>query len=444
MLKRVGHGVDMDCSGAVVPIKDAHFPAPFASRLEFNSPAHGTWNIVHMGMLVPDAQQIYVCAANCMRGVVLTAAEMNAAERFSFVLLEENDLLEGTVEDVTIEGVADVLRKLPKLPSAVLLFTVCTHHFLGCDLDRIYRALEAQFPSLPFVRCFMDPIMQKQGLTPDQKLRKSMLDLLPACPAQPNRLSIVGADFPLADSCALLTLPREAGYTVHQLPQCNSFAAYQRLSTAQCLICTYPAGLHGTTQAAKRLGRQLLYLPSSFDYDEISTQLSTLCHTLRIATPDFSPLIARCERTLADAKSVIGNAPISIDATVHPRPLGLAKLLLQHGFTVKCIYLDAISGEESPAFAWLQQNAPDLMLKATVQHKMRVLPRGNSTKVLAIGQKAAWFENTPYFVNLVQGGELWGFDGVCRMAQHMIDAFSTPKDTKDLIPRKGLVCESCI
>ena len=80
-----------------VPIRDAAFPAPFASELEFNAPVHGTWNIVHTGMLVPEAQQIYVCAANCMRGVVLTAAEMNAADRFSYVILEEQDLIRGDV-----------------------------------------------------------------------------------------------------------------------------------------------------------------------------------------------------------------------------------------------------------------------------------------------------------------------------------------------------------
>ena len=27
--------------------------------LEFNSPAHGNWNIVHTGMLMPEARQIY-------------------------------------------------------------------------------------------------------------------------------------------------------------------------------------------------------------------------------------------------------------------------------------------------------------------------------------------------------------------------------------------------
>lgn len=84
MLKRVGDEINPE--GAVTTISKASFPVPFPAGLEFNSPAHGNWNIVHTGMLMPEAIQIYVCADNCMRGVVLTAAEMNAAERFSFVV----------------------------------------------------------------------------------------------------------------------------------------------------------------------------------------------------------------------------------------------------------------------------------------------------------------------------------------------------------------------
>ena len=50
MLKRLGGTVNP--KGAATAIKDAEFPAPFASELEFNSPVHGTWNIVHTGMQV--------------------------------------------------------------------------------------------------------------------------------------------------------------------------------------------------------------------------------------------------------------------------------------------------------------------------------------------------------------------------------------------------------
>ncbi|MFQ7338689.1 MAG: hypothetical protein ACLROW_20635 [Roseburia faecis] len=50
MLRRVGETVDS--KDAVVKIKDASFPTPFVSALEYNSPVHGNWNIVHTGMQV--------------------------------------------------------------------------------------------------------------------------------------------------------------------------------------------------------------------------------------------------------------------------------------------------------------------------------------------------------------------------------------------------------
>ena len=75
---------------------------------------------------------------------------------------------------------------------------------------------------------------------------------------------------------------------------------------------------------------------------------------------------------------------------------------------------------------------------------MRVFLRGQEEKLLAIGQKAAYFHQTPYFVNMVEGGGLYGYEGICRLMDWLMEAFMKPKDTKDLVIRKGLGCESCI
>ena len=90
MLKRVG--ADQNRRNYQVPIGKTEGLGLFSHHPEFNPPAHGVWNIVHVGMLVPEVHQIYVCGVNCMRGVVLTAAEMGESQRFSMVLLEEEDL----------------------------------------------------------------------------------------------------------------------------------------------------------------------------------------------------------------------------------------------------------------------------------------------------------------------------------------------------------------
>ena len=75
---------------------------------------------------------------------------------------------------------------------------------------------------------------------------------------------------------------------------------------------------------------------------------------------------------------------------------------------------------------------------------MRVRTRCSENKILAIVQKAAWFTGSRNFVNMVQGGGLYGFDGIRRTAQLMIEAFEAEKDPEDLIVRKGWGCESCI
>lgn len=461
MLKRVGGEIDPE--GAVITIGEADFPVPFPTGLEFNSPAHGNWNIVHTGMLMPEAIQIYVCADNCMRGVVLTAAEMNAAERFSFVIVEEENLLNGNLEDVTIEGVTDVLNKLEKKPKAVLLFTVCLHHFLGCDLDRVYEELGTRFPEIVFVRCFMDPIMQKHGLTPDQKLRKAMYDPLITKEPDPLTVTLVGSDFVLDESSDIKRLLRSTGHTLRELPACKTWAEYQQLGSAEIFVSCYPPAKYGAAMLTERLNRTHLYLPGCFDYGEIKEEIRNLIKELQagwsredtsntkcadITSEEIEAFCQReitlCEDSINHAKSIIGDTPVVLDYLYHPRPLGLAKLLLEHGFHVTTVYLDSISPEEKPAFDWLKLHHPDLELRATIQTKMRVLPRGTEGKVLAIGQKAAWFSGSRNFVNMVQGGGLWGFDGIRGTMELMTEAFLEEKDPEDLIVRKGWGCESCI
>lgn len=445
MIKRLGETPDPE--GVAISIKDAGYPAPFTPGLEFNAPVHGNWNIVHIGMNVPGARQIYVCADNCMRGVVLTAAEMLAADRFSFVILEEEHLLNGNLEDITIEGTADVIEKLQERPKMVMLFTVCLHHFLGCDLERVYEELEARFPDIFFARCYMDPIMQKHGLTPEQKLRKSMFDALREMPEDTKSVTLLGHDFSLDKNSDISRILKKYGYQLRQLPDCKTWEDYQSLSKSRLFLSCYPSGTYGARMQAERLNRNHLYLPMCFGYEEITRHLLTLARTLNLPETECKNWIRQeidlCEKSLADALKMIGDTPIAIDYLFHPRSLGLARLLLTHGFCVKTVYLDVVSPEEKDDFEWLKEHAPSLMLTATIQPKMRVMKR-EQEEVLAIGQKAAWFSGSRHFVNMVQGGGLYGFCGIQQLADLMTEAFKTEKNTEDLVVRKGWGCDSCL
>lgn len=423
-----------------IRIADAKFPAPFASGLEYATPARGTWNIVHTGMLIPEAHEIFVCAASCLRGVVLTAAEMGAEERFSTVEIKEHNLYEGDLENLLIEGVCDIIEKLPKRPPAVLVYTSCVHHFAGCDLEMMYEELRNRFPDIDFTDCYMNPIMRKSGLTPDQLMRSRLYMLLKERPKKENAVAIIGNDLPTREESELLEILKAAGVKIHEITSCKTYEEYQKMAEAGLYISYNPAAAAGGEMLAKRIGGEHLYVPFSFDYDEIKAGLEKIGKRLGIEIPDFSDKKVTCERALKETCELIGKTPISIDYTYCTRPLGLAKMLLDAGFVVEKVYVDAITGEEKADFIYLQEHFPDLLLYPTVHAGMRFMAKKEKTNVLAIGQKAAYFDNTNHFVNVVEGGGMWGYDAVIHTLELMREAYLKEKDMRNLIQIKGMGC----
>jgi len=423
-----------------IEIANANFPSPFASGLEYATPARGTWNIVHTGMLIPEAHEIFVCAAGCLRGVVLTAAEMHAEDRFSTVEIKEHNLLDGDLEELLIHGVSDIIEKLPKRPPAVLVYTSCVHHFAGCDLEMIYRELENRFPDIDFTDCYMNPIMRKSGLTPDQLMRSRLYMLLKEREKNEHSVAIIGNDLPTRNESELLQILKTAGLKIHEITSCKTYEEYQEMADANCYISYNPAAVAGGEVLSERLGGEHLYVPFSFDYEEIDAGFEKLSKTLGIDIPDFSEKRKACDAARKETLELIGNTPITIDYTYCTRPLGLARMLLDTGFHVEKVYVDTIIGEEKADFEYLQEHFPELLLYPTVHSSMRFMAKREIGKGLSIGQKAAYFENNNHFVNVVQGGGMLGYDAVLHTLELMREAYLEEKDMRSLIQIKGMGC----
>ena len=202
-----------------------------------------------------------------------------------------------------------------------------------------------------------------------------------------------------------------------------------------------PAANAGAQLLEKRLGGKLTYLPFSFNYDEIDQGFRTLAQNLGMEPP-----VSRreeCEAALRKALGLIGQTPIVIDYTCCSRPLSLARLLLDHGFRVERVYLDAITGEEKGDFAYLQEHYPNLELWPTVHPNMRFSNHQENGGYLAVGQKAAYFTNSNHFVNLVSGGGMVGYQAILRLTELMEEAFCQEKDMRSLIQIKGKGCQIC-
>lgn len=428
-------------STAAVRFADAIFPAPFAGGLEYSSPARGMWNIVHTGMLIPQAHQIFVCAQGCLRGVVLTAAEMGASHRFSTIAVREDNVLSGNNEELIIEGVTDILNKLPKKPRAVLIYTSCMHHFIGCDLPYVYNEIRKRFPDIRFTDCYMNPIMRKSGTTPDSRMRMRLYSLLDKYEELDEKaVNLAGCDLVLDKDCELYSFLYKNGIKLCEVANTKSFDEYLDISKAKYCITTFPAAIPAGKELNKKFGQMHLHLPFSFDYDEINKNYRELFDTLKLEHNDFSSLKNKCENALSELYGIIGNTPIVIDYTSFTRPLSLALLLLSHSFNVTKIYADSFSAEEKEDFDKMKELYPDVLVYPTVDARMRIEPRASETKTLAIGQKAAYFCDTEYFVNIVENGGYYGYQAILNLCRDMLEAYNTPKDTRRLIQVKGMGC----
>lgn len=441
MLKRIN---GLDESGACVKISDASFPCPFASGLEYGSPARGAWNIVHTGMLIPESHQIYVCASNCLRGVVLTAAEMGAQDRFSTVTIKENNILDGDMENLIIEGVTDILTRLEHKPRAVLLYTSCVHHFIGCDLPLCYSELRKRFPEIDFTDCYMNPIMRKSGLTPDQLMRKQLYSLLKEEKIDKSSVNIIGNNLATDCDSDIVQLIKKSGCKLKEITDFSDYEGYQTMAQSFLNISYNPVAVAGGKELEKRLKQMHLYLPLSYSKAEIQSNMSRLAEVLGVEYDGGTELFEKSEKALAELKNTIGDIPISIDYTATMFPLSLARLLLEHGFNVERIYADSFGSSEKDDFLWIKENHPDVLLYATVQIKMRVLERKTESKMLCIGQKAAYFTGSRNFVNIVEGGGFYGFVGISKLCGLIREAYFTDRDASDYIQQKGLGCECCL
>ena len=74
---------------------------------------------------------------------------------------------------------------------------------------------------------------------------------------------------------------------------------------------------------------------------------------------------------------------------------------------------------------------------------IRRMDRGHGPgKLVAIGQKSAYFKDTNHFVNLIESGGLYGYRGLRRLMELLAEAYSAEKPMRELVQVKGWGC-SC-
>lgn len=442
MLKKAGGEITAPIG---IKISQASFPRPFDTGLEYSPPARGDWNIVHMGLLIPQSHQIYFCAQGCLRGVVQTTAEMDAMDRLSWAYLCDEDYADGSMEYNIIDSVTQVIKRMKERPPCILVFLSCMHLFAGVDFDMIIDELEGRFGGIDFVKCYMTPTMRFSGLAPVPTMYRQMFVPLREC-EKDGGVNIIGYNWAIDDDCELVRIIKSAGVTLRQLPELTSYAQYLEMARSDINITIIPEAAAAAADLEQRLGQKHLYLPVSWDPEKITDNYQKLCEQLGIQMPDLSQDMAQAKAALENAAGLLDGRPVAVDFMAAHKPFELCRLLLEHGFNVTRLFVDVISGEDEQAFEFIRRSYPEFEIYPTVNSSMRFFASSQQTQneYLAIGQKAAYFCCTDHFVDIVGAKDMYGFDGIKKLAAKIIDAAQNPKDRKTVIQHKGMGCQSCL
>lgn len=431
---------------------------PFQPGLAYTSPSRGHWTVAHTPILIPDSYMVYLCASACMRGVALSVLEYEGMDRFSMIMLDDKDIYEGKLEQVMIDGICEIIDRLPKHPPIMMIFTSCIHHFIACDSRYIYKTLRERYPDIAFVPCYMIPTIRKGHITPEELMHVTLYDALELPEVQEKTsVNLIGSNLPASHDNDYYRLLTEAGFTVRDLPQMTTYQEYKDMAKSCANIYSFPVAHRSAKKLARRLNQKDIYLPLTYHFPDIRDAL------IRLATEELPELTEKLTNTellnridqmeaeavaaLARAKEVIGDTPIAIDHEVLPRYCSLARMLIEYGFNVKEIYADVLLPEEENDLQWLKDNAPEITFCATINYACRMADRSQADeakkrgeKILAIGQKAAYFTGSNHFVNWIENDGNWGFHAVCELAERMIEAYETESDVPALIQVKAWGC----
>lgn len=428
-----------------VTLRDGSFPLPFAQQLEFSSPARGTLNIVHTGNLIPESHEIFVCAKGCLRGVVLTAAEAGTMGRYSALEIKEENILNGDMETMMIEGVSDIIAKLPYSPRAILLYISCQHFFMAYDREMVFEVLKDRFRDIEFADCYMIPTLRKSGITPDQKMRIQMYSMLKPAVTDESQINLMGSNHAIVDSCEVYTLLEKRGMSLTSVNDCESFDDYLDLARGRLNIIYEPIALMAAEDMEKRLGIPYVYLPNVYRADDIADNYRLLGEVLGEVL-DEEELARSCEKAklaVRETLAMVGDSPIAVDYTFGPRLLNLARFLAEEGFNVTDLFADGFFPEEEKDWCWLKENRPDIILHPTSRAAMRY-EKDINPGALALGQKAACFMGTDNFVNVAECGGFFGYDGIVQIMKLLQEACRVSKDREVIVQKKGTKVRSLL
>lgn len=410
-----------------------------APTMHYVSAAHGGWGIVRIAALVPESYLLFVCPFACGRHTALGGIDNGIKKQVSYLFITEADIVSGDFEQMIIDNVGKLFEALPKRPKVLFIFTSCLDDLLGTDHDAINAELSERYPDVQFRHCKMNPISLDSTLPPGITLNMNMYSLLKKTGRKDKIVNMIGNNVTLPESGDLKQLLREKGYQVYHVSDFSTFEEFSHMADACLNIVAGPIALKAAQQMEKELDIPYLKAFVNYDLEEIDRFYRELSRHLGVDLESASKeFCKKAEEKVKEARTVVGDYPIAMDYQAVLKPFSLGCALAKYGFSVGMIAADGVAGHEKESSRLIGELAPEVIVENPVKHTAVKFPH-EGERYLCIGFDCGYMTGSDKVVNLMQDEGLYGYDGICRLMDMMMEAFQGGADVKTMIKEAKLI-----
>lgn len=405
------------------------------SHLCYCSAAFGNWGIVRMGTLVPECHMLFVCPYACGRHNSIGALRHGYKDRISYLFVESQDLAVGSIEKDLAASVDQILRELPSRPRVFLIYFSCVLYMIGFDWDAAIDELSEKHPDIAFRPCMMNPIAADKK-PPVPAMMKTLCSLWEPSRVKTRDINLLGSYISLGENHELRRLLREdGGRGLRHFLDAAEYREYRSMGSSCLNLVIRPEGLAAAQAWSSSI--PYLFLPVSYHVETVDEQYKTLLAALGIQA-DLQPDRERALRAVRSARQVIGDRPLAVDSSAVCMPFSLAVALREYGFTVSDIFAEApvletekISAKKAKRAGIAFHSVSD---PVTRERKGRL-----GRAEIAVGYVAGYDSGAPFAVDLMMDEGMFGYDGIIRLMEKLVQAVREPTALEAMIESYGLI-----
>lgn len=239
----------------------------------FEKAERSCFNLTHYAKLIPESHAVFVMPPGCSRILRLSSIEEGMSHRFTMFNLEQSDIINGSVEDLLLEGAERTLKRLTedgRRPKILSVFASCVDSFIGTDREFVIEQLQEKYPDVIFFNLAVDPI-NRDSLPPLVRVHNTITALFEKT-GSTRTANWLGHYLRPDENHPLLLKLQQSNITSRHLLDCKTVDELRQMGNAAVNIVAGPMALPAARILKNRFGTPYYNLVNPADPDSLSEE----------------------------------------------------------------------------------------------------------------------------------------------------------------------------